>query len=227
MYICGDVGAEDTAEEISRLWETYARFECVPVAEQRLLPVPLPERHEKLMSVARPRLCLAFHDPLSGLRGEELLKREHCLEIGLDILFGPASEFHSRCCESGLIEAGSFDFDLFLAPQFGFCHLTGDTARPDELEEATLRELARMRDGDAIVTDFERAKHKAFGELVRSYDDVEDCAGMMYNEVFGGAPPFSYFRILEQIKAEDVREALVSIFDGISHGRALVLPLES
>ena len=227
MFVCGDVDVAATRDLLSDLWGKYERKDAMPMVMERSTPRPAQERHTIRMNIAQPRLCLAFHDPLSGLSGEELLKRELCLEVGLDILFGPTSEFYARCYETGLIDADSFDFELLSAPEFSFCHIGGNTSDPKKLEEVIVRELETLADPEVIARDFERAMHKTLGALVRSYDDVEDCATMVYGEVFAGASPFTYFRTFRSTSAEDVRTVTKSILDPGQFGLALVLPLSA
>ena len=231
MFVCGDVDVAETRDQAGALWARYGHHtngDPLPTARQRATPHPVHERYAVRMNIAQPRLCLAFHDPLSGrVAGDELLKRELCLEVGLDILFGPTSEFHARCYETGLIDSASFDFELFSAPEFSFCHIGGDTSEPERLEEAILREIEKLSGGDTIGDDLDRAMNKAFGALVRSYDDVEDCATMVYNEVFAGASPFAYFRTFTEPRAEDVQTVLAGILNPGQFGTAVVLPLDN
>ena len=226
LFVCGDIDATEVCERLFDLWPSDADPTVRNLPAIRPAAVAVPERHTTKLSIAQSRLCLAFHDPLTGLRGEELLKRELSLEIGLDILFGPASEFYSKHYESGVIEADSFDYDVFANPEFCFCHVGGDCREPGSLEEAIIDEMERAQHSDIVAQDFDRAMRKAYGALLRSYDDIEDRATMICSEVSIGAQPFSFFRAYAETKGESVRCALGDCLDASSYGAATVLPLD-
>ncbi len=225
LFACGDVDVSQVCERLFDVWRSDVDPASRNLPATRSQAAAVPERHTTKLSIAQARLCLAFHDPQTGLRGEELLKRELSLEIALDILFGPASEFYSKQYESGVIDADSFDFDVFAAPEFCFCHVSGDCREPDRLEDAILDEMERAGHSDIVARDFDRAMRKAYGALLRSYDDIEDRATMICNEVSIGAHPFAFFRAYAETNAESVQCALGECLDPGSYGAATVLPM--
>ena len=72
-----------------------------------------------------------------------------------------------------------------------------------EVVEATLNRIEGQVEGD-----FRRAKHKAYGQLVRSCEQVEEIADLLCSAVGNGAEPWDYFDVYEDIAVEHVQQAL-------------------
>ena len=176
----------------------------------RLAPVPAPDRVCSRLAVARPRVYVAFHDSECGIEGTELLKKEICLDMAADILFGPSSEFFADQYEAGEIDGESFGWEVFADPAFVFALMGGDVADAGRFEETVRERLSRaVRDGIASA-DFERAARKAYGTLLFRYEDIESCAAMAHGAVSRGAQPFDYAAALEQVRRQDVEHCLLT-----------------
>lgn len=137
----------------------------------------------------RPRLLLGWPDnePRQGLA---LMRHELALELTLDILFGPCSEFFSRHYESGLLDGESFGGEVHQDDGYGFCLIGGDTEAPDALRDAVLQELARAPGSSWIEQDFERARRRACGDMICRWEDVESVTGFLESAVLRGCHPF-------------------------------------
>ena len=162
------------------------------------------------ISLPRTRRILAFPDEISR-HGISLMRRELALEMALDILFGPRSEFFSRHYESGLLDGETFGGEVHLDEGYGFCMLSGDADDPDALQSAILEELIGARDSKWIATDFERARRRAYGDMVSRWEDVEETVGFLENAGLHGCHPFEVTELYgaeKGVQADDIRSCL-------------------
>ena len=172
-----------------------------------------PGRRNATMSLARPRRLLGFADerPRQGL---PLMRHELALEMTLDILFGPGSEFFSRHYESGLLDGESFGGEVHMDESYGFCLLGGDADDPGALERAILEELANAPSSNWIETDFDRALRRAYGDMVCRWEDVEGTVGFIESAREHDCHPFALTDLYSgpgAISVDDIRRCL----DGI------------
>jgi len=138
--------------------------------------------------------------------GRELLQRELAFELALDIAFGPASDFFAEHYGEGLNVGDDFGAEVYAEPSFFFCALGGYTEHGKRLAEVVEATLSRIE--GQVEGDFRRAKHKAYGQLVRSCEQVEEIADLLCSAVGNGAEPWDYFDVYEDIAVEHVQQAL-------------------
>ena len=190
----------------------------------RQRPVPAPSTVSVSLPVSRPRLCMAFHDDEQGLRGPSLLKREICLEMAFDILFGPSSEFFARHYEAGHIQAESFGWETYAEIAFCFSMIGGDVDDPPGMMEAIHGEFNRARDRRLIERGYSRAHRKILGQLIYRFDEGEACLASMQSTVNREAEPFDYFSAHAQVSIADVAACLDSCLKEPNCGTAIVWP---
>lgn len=227
LFICGDVDLP----AIRALVDSHLSEEvCSGVAGsiKRVRQVPQdrqPGVRSARLSVAQPHLSLVFKDGKAGLEGEELLRRELALELALDIIFGPSSTFYNSRYEEGVIDVGSFGYEVYAEPSFGLCLIGGEVQSPEQFEKAVVEELYQARECDPIERDFARVMRKAYGNLLQGFDQVESCVQLMCDAVGCGADPFGYFAALEKVTVADVKECLESCLDYARYGISRIDPL--
>ncbi|MDA0335489.1 MAG: pitrilysin family protein [bacterium] len=208
VFACGPIAVAqlvDTCNDALRLWPTGDRSPSaihLPVASPGVLRVP--------MAVPRVRRMLAFPDEVRR-QGIALMRHELAMEMTLDILFGPRSEFFSRHYESGLLDGETFGGEVHMDESYGFCVLSGDADDPDALQSVILEEVVQARRTDWIETDFERARRRAYGDMVCQWEDVESTVGFLESAGLRGCHPFSATEMYAgetAINAADIRRCL-------------------
>lgn len=172
--------------------------------------IPGPGERAARLPLPRPRALLGFADstPLAGL---PLMRRELALEMTLDILYGPRSEFFSRHYESGLLDGETFGGEVHMDPGYGFCVLGGDTDDPADLRQAIVAALRQARSSDWIEQDLESARRRAYGDMICRWEDVDGTVGFLESAGFRGCHPFDAVALYGgefQINAEDIRRCL-------------------
>jgi len=225
VFLSGDLDFQACRTRVSAALREYVQPQAEhPRPASRLLAHPAPGRIVAPLSVAQPRLLLAFAPVARALSGPALLQRELCMELVCDILFGPSSEFYTRHYESGLIDDHSFGYEVYAEPSFTFAVVGGDTPGPAELEEAIVSEISRARCSPMVADDFGRAMRKAHGHLLCRYDEIDGCAAMVHAVAHRGGDPFGLFEVHAGTAPDDVSACLEACFSTAAYGSSVVLP---
>jgi len=176
--------------------------------DEEPLEVAIKER-EIQMDVQQPKVYVGLKAKETNLSGEEMLKHELAIQIGLENLFGRASEFYTDVYDSGLIDE-SFAYDFTLEKGFGFALIGSDTPNPDALVEKilnTVNHAEQMLNVESI----ERIKRKKIGFFLRALNSLEYIANQFTRYKFNDMNLFEVVPVIEKITLEDVKEAFQSI----------------
>ena len=210
LYLCGDFDVEATCATVESSLRKHNRPCPAWGRVERSVALPAPQPLGALaLPVSRPYTLLFFGDDKVARSGRDLLLRELALELALDIALGPASDFFAAHYEGGLIDGDSFGAEVYAEPTFCFCTVGGYTQQSERLREEISAALANL-DERAVVADLGRAKRKAYGLLLRAWEQAEDVADMLCSAAASGATPSVYFDVHEQVAVGDILEVLDS-----------------
>jgi predicted Zn-dependent peptidase len=229
LFVCGDVDPASIVAGVESWLDQRPHLTRAPTGHAQRRPLPeLPARWvQSTLPIARPHLSLVFRDMRPRLVGLPLLRREMALELALYVLFGPGSRFYGEHYESGLLDSSSFGFEVNAEPDFGMCTVSGETPDPEVLSRACIGELERAREQGLDTGDFNIAKRKAYGDIVRSYDQVDSCVALMHSAVSCGAQPFDFLLAHQQVTQADAEACMRDCLDPSRCGRSLILPAEA
>lgn len=210
LYLCGDFDVEATCAVVEAALLKYSRPRSAWGRVERPVVLPMPQPLKALvLPVSRPYTVLFFGDAQAGRSGRDLLLRELALELALDIALGPASDFFAAHCEDGLIDGDAFGAEVYAEPTFCFCAVGGYTQQSEHLGEEIGAALAGL-DERVVAADLARAKRKAYGLLLRAWEQAEDVADLLCSAAASQATPSLYFDVHEQIAVGDILEVLDS-----------------
>lgn len=210
LYLCGDFDVEATCAVVEAALLKYSRPCSAWGRVERPVVLPQPQPLEALvLPVSRPYTLLLFGDSQAGRAGRDLLLRELALELALDIALGPASDFFAAHYEDGLIDGDAFGAEVYAEPTFCFCAVGGYTQQSERLGEEIGAALAGL-DERVVAADLARAKRKAYGLLLRAWEQAEDVADLLCSAAASQATPSLYFDVHEQVAVGDILEVLES-----------------
>ncbi|MCT6923610.1 pitrilysin family protein [Metasolibacillus sp.] len=177
------------------------------------------------MDVQKPKVYVGLKAKQTDLLGEEMLKHELAVQIGLECLFGRASDFYTEIYEDGLIDE-TYSYDFMLEQGYGFALIGSDTPKHEKLVEAIKAQLAEAQQ-KALFTaiDVERIKRKKIGFFLRALNSVEFIANQFTRYKFNDMNLFDVVPVLEKITVEDVAEAFKTIQDEAQQTVFKVLPV--
>jgi predicted Zn-dependent peptidase len=170
--------------------------------------VAIKER-ELRMDVQKPKIYVGLKAKDVNMSGEEMLKHELAVQIGLECLFGRASQFYTDVYEQGLIDE-SFAYDFSLEQGYGFALVGSDSSQPDELAEKikqTVNDAQNIFDEEAI----ERIKRKKIGFFLRALNSLEYIANQFTRYKFNDMNLFDCVPVIEKMTHEDVKKAFETI----------------
>lgn len=168
-------------------------------------------RIEQRMEVSRPLFSAGFREDLS-LRGQELVTRDLLTEVVLEAVCGLAAPLYNRLYEKGLIN-DTFDFEHSDELSYGFTRLGGETGEPERLEAELFEGIGRLRAGGLDRDQFERARRRLTGELLRSHNSPDRIAEQFAAWTFRGADPLKAGEILANLTYEQAVQRLQEHFD--------------
>lgn len=176
--------------------------------EEEPQEVAIQERELK-MDVQKPKVYVGLKAKETNLSGEEMLKHELSVQIGLECLFGRASNFYTEVYEKGLIDE-SFAYDFSLENGYGFALIGSDSSSPDELAKLIKNQI---NNADSAFNEekIDRVKRKKIGFFLRALNSMEFIANQFTRYKFNDMNLFDAVPVIEKITLNDVMEAFKTI----------------
>ena len=162
-------------------------------------------------TVGTPLFSVGFNCPV--FKGTEMVKMEVCAGILLQMLFGSMSRWYKELFEEGLINS-SFSFEVFNAEEgFFSCICSGESHAPDEVFKRCLAEIERAKAEGLDRRLFEIIRKSRYGSMIRGFNNVENCAEMMFENHLQGTGAFTAADMLAKLDFEDILAAFDTLFD--------------
>ena len=163
---------------------------------------------EKEMNISMPIVLIGYKD--NDLEGEKIKK-----DIAIDILgcitFGKSSELFKRLYEDGKIfsePAINYEF----SKTFAHVLIQFQSNFAEEVMKEMTSELGRLKREGINEEEFDRAKKKVYGDLVKDYNEVSSIATGIVADYFKGINSFDYFEEFNSINKEYVEKVLKELF---------------
>lgn len=175
-------------------------------------PTNVAEKERVLhMDVQKPKVYVGLKAKQVDLSGEEMLKHELAVQIGVECLFGRASSFYTDVYENGLIDE-SYGYDFSLENGYGFALIGSDSEQPEQLAKLIKEKLAETEKGNIFTSeDVERIKRKKIGFFLRALNSIEFIANQFTRYKFNDMNLFDVVPVLETITVEDIEKAFTTI----------------
>lgn len=163
------------------------------------------------MDVQKPKVYVGLKAKQVDLSGDEMLKHELAVQIGVECLFGRASSFYTDVYENGLIDE-SYGYDFSLENGYGFALIGSDSEQPEQLATLIKEKLAEAEQGNLFTTeDVERIKRKKIGFFLRALNSIEFIANQFTRYKFNDMNLFDVVPVLETITVQDIEKAFETI----------------
>lgn len=175
------------------------------------------------LDVAEPMFLMGFKDNDVGYEGFELLKKEICIGILLEVLFGKSSVLYERLYEEGLID-DRFSFSYEGQKDYGFCTIGGETRDPERLHKEILESISQNQARGVAEEDFVRVKKKFLGDFIQGFNSVEFIATSFVSYYHKKIDIFDYMKALNEVTFEDVNGRLKTFLDFSRHAASTVMP---
>lgn len=171
--------------------------------------INIPEVVQKL-PVGTPLFNIGFKaKPVSGSKA---IKTEMEASILLSLIAGSTSLLYKQLFDEGLINS-SFSSEVFTGDGYFANILGGESKSPREVLARLISEIERVKTNGLDKEQFEIIKKSKYGQLIRSFNNVEACASLMLNSYFVGVNSFETVEVLANITFDDVQNRLYDLFD--------------
>jgi predicted Zn-dependent peptidase len=162
------------------------------------------------LPVGMPLFNIGFKAKPSS--GKELVRNEMLASIALSLIAGSTSPLYKEMFDDGLINS-SFFSEVFTGDGYFVNILGGESKNPDEVFKKVIAEIERVKVDGLDKERFEIIKKSKYGQIIRSFNNVEACASLMLNSHFIGVDAFETLETLATIKLEDIQNSLSELFD--------------
>lgn len=143
---------------------------------------------------------------------KELVRNEMLASIALSLIAGSTSPLYKEMFDDGLINS-SFFSEVFTGDGYFVNILGGESKNPEEVFRKVIAEIERVKVDGLDKERFDIIKKSKYGQIIRSFNNVEACASLMLNSHFIGVDAFETLETLAAIKLEDVQDSLSELFD--------------
>ncbi|RPF55931.1 EF-P 5-aminopentanol modification-associated protein YfmH [Aquisalibacillus elongatus] len=175
------------------------------------------------MPVQTPKCMVAVKEKADNLAQDQLLKNDLVRDILIDLYFSKSGSYYEELYQEGLV-IDKLRLELYLEESFGFSAIGGSTTKPQEFGERVKVMLLKIKDEPIDQTEFDRAKKKKYGELIREFNELEGTANTIIHYHHLGIDYREVFELLENLTLDEVNQI---IDDWISEDRisiCMVLP---
>jgi len=189
-------------------------------APERMLPAQ--KRVERSMEVAMPMFAFGFKtEPASY--GADAMRQEIIGDLAAEILVGESAPLYTELYEQNLIDSG-FSCGYEGLKGVSMLSASGDSADPERVYDAILREAERISEKGVDEALFLRLKRSALGRRMRDLDGFESICYRTCAYEFEGVDYFAFPEIFRSVTREQVSEFLARTVREERAAMSLVMP---
>jgi predicted Zn-dependent peptidase len=149
---------------------------------------------------AQDKLMMAYKQS-SAIYPAGFLKYRFAMNIYLEIMFGPTSDFYERLVDQGVIN-DSFSAFSFVEPDMALAFFGGDTKKPDVLFDAIKDTLALVPTSEEIQV----VQQRMLGSFIRSLHSLESLAHDITNYAVVEEDVFAAIDVIQSLTFADIKE---------------------
>ena len=177
---------------------------------------------EKEMNISIPSVLIAYKD--NDLESDKI-KKDIAIDILGTIIFGKSSKLFEKLYEGGKIfSEPTVNYEF--SKTFAHVLIQLQTNYVEEVLEEIKVYLDTLKKNGIPKEDFERAKKRVYGDLIKDYNDVADIATGIVTDYFKGINSFDYFEEFNIINKEYVEKILKELFVENKKVVSVVKPIE-
>jgi len=189
-------------------------------APERMIPAQ--KRVERSMEVAMPMFAFGFKtEPASY--GADAMRQEIIGDLAAEILVGESAPLYTELYEQNLIDSG-FSCGYEGLKGVSMLSASGDSADPERVYDAILREAERIAEKGVDEALFLRLKRSALGRRMRDLDGFESICYRTCAYEFEGVDYFAFPEIFRSVTREQVSEFLARTVREERAAMSLVMP---
>lgn len=212
--------------EIEKIVSAYSAT-CEDVAPAAPVPdTDLPHRRLSVrrMNVHRPLLAIGIKLPPPSDDAVYEARKAIARDLLHAALFGKSGEHYESLFRKGLLHT-PLQASAETVPGAACVLLTGETADPEAVWEATLDTLRRVRRDGISERDFERMRRVAYADFLASLDSTEELAEGFCSAIPDGTDLFTYGRLILDTPYTLAQELLLRDYGEERMTKVIIRPL--
>ena len=225
LVVCGDVTCEQVIAVADRVLPDRADPILVSRCGWNEPKEAFRPRLDAYMQVSKPIFFIGFKDSFFDPAPDRRIRRDAAMTLLGEILFSRSGNFYNGLFESGVLSP-SFSVGYSLAEGFAFYCISGESDTPEDVVDAVMREVERVKQEGISDEEMERCRRVLYSDEVRAYDSTEEIANRLLSFVLDGAEMLSYPELIGQIAKEELVELLETVFQREYLSVTVIYPLE-
>ena len=208
LAIAGNVDED----EVIRICDEHLR----PVEDKKLECFFEPEPAEivRSRSVIRRQVgnkLFAFGFKLPPLKGKAMVKKGVALDVLMEMLLGPSSQWYQQAIEDNIINS-TLSLDMFYSGSGYFaCIIEGESRDPDAAYARISERLETARSEPIDEELFKTILKGRYGTEIRRFNIVNECAETMCMNYLEGVSAFEQINAMSELTSDDLRDALAEL----------------
>ena len=160
---------------------------------------------EKQMSVNMPMFMIGYRD---FLKDENKIKKDLAVKIIFNSIIGKCSNLHQELYNEGLITR-ECELDYEFSDEYAHVLIGGESKEPKKVYKAIIKALETE---EITKENFERSKKRIYGEMLTTYEDVEEIGRLYLANAIKGIDTLDYIKEIEKIDLKYVQNIKEKIF---------------
>lgn len=205
MCIAGDFEPEKIVEEVKKRLLPREKMSEI----KRIYPEEEKDINKKFMEskmdINMPLFMIGYRD--FGEKSNQP-KKELAIKIILNSLIGECSDTFQSLYNEGLLMK-SLEYDFEYSDQYSHVIIDGESENPEQVYQTIIEKL---ENGKILEEEFERSRKSILGDIVCSFDDVEDIGRNLLTNKIRGVNYLQYADEIQNITFEYVQKIQKEIF---------------
>ena len=224
ITVCGDVDPEEIFDLVDKNMRTDRPSGVVKSIFPEEPKSVYQDYIETKSSVAIPLFAIGFKDNYLK-KGDEMLRREIAINIICKLIAGKSSDLYSELYSEGLINS-EFGFDNMTEESFSCSTICGESSDPKMVQNRVWDKICEIRKSGFNSDDFDRLKKAYLGRFMRSFNDVEEIAGMVERNILNGVNIFNCVDVLSSVDIDYITQVFDEVFTKDTMALSVVWPVD-
>ena len=224
ITVCGDVDPEEIFDLVDKNMRTDRPSGVVKSIFPEEPKSVYQDYIETKSSVAIPLFAIGFKDNYLK-KGDEMLRREIAINIICKLIAGKSSDLYSELYSEGLINS-EFGFDNMTEESFSCSTICGESSDPKMVQNRVWDKICEIRKSGFNPDDFDRLKKAYLGRFMRSFNDVEEIAGMVERNILNGVNIFNCVDVLSSVDMDYITQVFDEVFTKDTMALSVVWPVD-
>ena len=171
--------------------------------------------------VAVPLFHLGFKEKAEDYS----LKKLAAFEVLLSMIGSSSGSLYKKLMDANLINS-TFSYEFSQSDSYCLVVFSGESRNPKLASEKIREYIREIKQNGLDKEDFEIAKRSVYGDIVSSFNSVDNIASSIIDFVFSDREYYAYVDAAAELVFEDVEDCLKEVLNEESSVLSVILPME-